>query len=194
MKCPKCGYNSFEFHDACKKCAHDLTGYKNSHGLKPIVLPHETRAIMAEKLMAGKAVEAPAPVADEPADMFSFDIPDAAPIEEPGAFLKDDPFSFDDDTPAPSPAGADFPFGKDQMSAQAKAEEDAFADLLESTAHTTIAEPSVPHAGETSPQAGSELGDFSWDDTPEPAPGETAKPAKDDFKSLFGDTDESAKK
>ena len=34
MKCPKCGYNSFEFHDVCKKCAHDLTSYKDIHGLK----------------------------------------------------------------------------------------------------------------------------------------------------------------
>ena len=38
MKCPKCGYNSFEIHDTCKKCANDLTSYKNIHGLKSIVL------------------------------------------------------------------------------------------------------------------------------------------------------------
>jgi len=189
MKCPKCGYNSFEFHDVCKKCAHDLTSYKDIHGLKPIVLPHETRAIMAEKLMAGRGEEVHASAADVPVDMFSFDIPDAEPIAEPSSFLKDDPFSFDDEPLAPAPAGGDFSFDKDQMSAQAKSEEDAFADLLESTSHSKDA--GVAPANDP---VGTELSDFNWDDTPDPATGETTKPAKDDFNSLFGETGESAKK
>ncbi len=76
MKCPKCGYNSFEIHDTCKKCANDLTSYKDIHGLKSIVLPLETRTVMAEKLMAEQAQDAPAAAVDAPADMFSFDLPE----------------------------------------------------------------------------------------------------------------------
>lgn len=187
MKCPKCGYNSFETHDTCKKCANDLTSYKDIHGLKPIVLPHETRAAMAEKLMAERTQDIPAAVADAPADMFSFDIPEDEAAPAAGTF-KDDPFNFGDEPAAPSLGGGDFSFGREQMSAQAKAEEDAFADLLESSSGG--ASPASPSAAAD----GMELGNFSWDDTPDTAPGEEAKPAKDGFNNLFGDTDDTAKK
>lgn len=193
MKCPKCGYNSFEIHDTCKKCANDLTSYKDIHGLKPIVLPHETRAVMAEKLMAEKAQEAPVAVADTPGDMFSFDIPEGETPAAAGTFLKDDPFNFGDDPAPASPGGDPFSFGKEQMSAQAKAEEDAFADLLESSSQTEgKSSPAPPAAG--SDQAGMELSNFSWDDTPDTASDEAAGPAKDDFNNLFGETDDTAKK
>jgi hypothetical protein len=196
MKCPKCGYNSFEIHDTCKKCANDLTSYKDIHGLKFIVLPHETRAIMAEKLMAEKAQDVPAAVAEAPVDMFSFDIPEGEATTDAGSFLKDDPFNFDDvpASPAPSPGGGDFSFGKEQMSAQAKAEEDAFADLLESSSQNKGGEHSIPQPVKASTQVESELSSFSWDDTPATASGEQAKPVEDDFNSLFGDTDDTAKK
>jgi len=191
MKCPKCGYNSFEIHDTCKKCANDLTSYKDIHGLKPIVLPQETRTVMAEKLMAEKAQDIPAAVADAPADMFSFDIPEGETSADAGSFLKDDPFNFGDDPAPTSLGGGEFSFGKEQMSAQAKAEEDAFADLLESSSRAEGGAPSAPQPIKTDPQDGMELGNFSWDDTPDTAPGETAKPDNDDFNNLFGDTDDS---
>jgi len=194
MKCPKCGYNSFEIHDTCKKCANDLTSYKDIHGLKSIVLPQETRTVMADKLMADKAQNVPVAEVEAPADMFSFDIPDVETTAEAGSFLKDDPFNFDDVPAAPSLGGGEFSFGKDQMSAQAKAEEDAFADLLESSSQNTTAPPAAVQPAEAHSTVGSELSDFTWDDTPDAAPGETAKPANDDFDSLFGDTDDTAKK
>lgn len=37
MKCPKCGFNSFEFLDNCKKCGSDLVHFKKNHGIDPIV-------------------------------------------------------------------------------------------------------------------------------------------------------------
>ena len=194
MKCPKCGYNSFEIHDTCKKCAHDLTSYKDIHGIKSIVLPLETRTIMAEKMMADKAQDAPVAVFDEPVDMFSFDIPDGETTAEAGSFIKDDPFDFGDEPAAPSLGGGDSPFGNVQMSAQAKAEEDAFADLIESSSQNKIEAPSAPQPAEAHNQFGSGLNSFSWDDTPDTVPGEAAKPAKDDFDSLFGDTDDTPKK
>jgi hypothetical protein len=194
MKCPKCGYNSFEIHDTCKKCANDLTSYKNIHGIKSVVLPHESRTIMADKLMAEKAENAPSAVVDAPVDMFSFDIPESETTSEAAPFIKEDPFDFGDEPASPSPGGGDFPFGKEQMSAQAKAEEDAFADLLESSSLNKSEAPSAPQPAEAHNQFGSDLTDFSWDDTPDTAPGEAAKPADDDFNSLFGNTDGTAKK
>jgi len=195
MKCPKCGYNSFEINDTCKKCAADLASYKEIHGLKSIVLPHETRMIMAEKLMAERVRDDQAAVVDTPVDMFSFDIPEVESTADTGTFLQDDPFNFDDEPPAQTLGGGEFSFGKEQMSAQAKAEEDAFADLLEATPQNKGGAPSAPKSAEANNQFESELSNFSWDDdTSASAPGEAAKPAEDDFNSLFGDTDDTAKK
>jgi hypothetical protein len=187
MKCPKCGYNSFEFHDSCKKCANDLTGYKQTYGLKSIVLPLEARTNMAAALMAEEALNAPAPDTSEAqADMFSFDVPDAV-VSNAAA---DDPFNFDDE---PAQTGGEFSFDEGQQSVQAQAEEDAFSDLLESTSQQepeSLAPAAATAAGNA---AESDLNSFSWDDTPDVAPGTETKPAEDGFDSLFGDLDDPAK-
>jgi hypothetical protein len=193
MKCPKCGYNSFEIHDICKRCSNDLSSYKDIHGLKPIVLPLETRTAMAEKMMAGKLEEEHAPVVDVPADMFSFDIPGDESGTATTSFKNDDPFDFGDE-PASSVPADDFSFTPEQMSAQAKAEEDAFADLLESNAPTQGAEPAATDAAAADSQIESELSSFAWDDVPAPAGTDAAKPVEDDFNSLFGDTDDTTSK
>ncbi|MBL0224189.1 MAG: hypothetical protein IPQ16_00990 [Geobacteraceae bacterium] len=186
MKCPKCGYNSFEIYDTCKKCANDLVSYKNIHGLKSIVLPLETRISMAEKLMAEKGLDEQAAVVDAPVDMFSFDTPENESTQQTDSFIKDDPFNFVDEPASPSSGGDEFSFNKDQISAQAKAEEEAFADLIESTSQIKSEGPSAQEAQESS--------DFSWDDTPTIATGEVNPPPEDDFNSLFGDTGDTAKK
>jgi hypothetical protein len=187
MKCPKCGYNSFEIHDTCKKCANDLTGYKNTHGLKSVVLPLEARTGMAEKLLAESSHDVQAVAADVPTDMFSFDVPDTAG-SSPSP--QDDPFNFGDEPATPALGGGEFSFGDDQKSAQAKAEEEAFASLLESSSQAP--KPGAA-AGAAAEDAGDDLSNFSWDDTPEAAPAGGAK-SSDDFNDLFGDTDEDAKK
>jgi len=38
MKCPKCGYNSFDHLDQCKKCTTDLTEHKARFGIKSVLL------------------------------------------------------------------------------------------------------------------------------------------------------------
>jgi hypothetical protein len=126
--------------------------------------------------------------------MFSFDIPEGDMVADTESFPPNDPFSFNDEPESPSLGSSDFSFGKEQMSAQAKAEEDAFADLLESTSQDKVSASSVPQPDAANRQAEPSLNDFSWDDTPEIAPGAAAKPADDDFNSLFGDTDDTAKK
>jgi hypothetical protein len=192
MKCPKCGYNSFEIHDICKRCSNDLSSYKDIHGLKPIVLPLETRTAMAEKMMAGKPEEEHAPVVDAPSDMFSFDIPGDESETATTSFKNDDPFDFGDEPAAAAPAD-DFSFTPEQMSAQAKAEEDAFADLLESNAPKHDAELAATETA-ADRQIESELSSFAWDDVPTPAGADAAKPVEDDFNSLFGDTDDTSSK
>ncbi len=39
MRCPKCGYNSFDHLDSCKKCGKDLVEFKQSYGIKSILFP-----------------------------------------------------------------------------------------------------------------------------------------------------------
>jgi len=73
MKCPKCGYISFETSDSCRKCSNDLSAFRQAHGLTPIVLPAAVRASMAKSLGAGETEHHPS---QEPAnDAFTFDLP-----------------------------------------------------------------------------------------------------------------------
>jgi hypothetical protein len=122
------------------------------------------------------------------ADMFSFDIPGGeATTVQPSP--QDDPFNFGDQPSSPAPAGDDFSFSEDQKAAQARAEEEAFADLLESAPRA----PQAAAAPAAAAQDQVDLSSFSWDDTPDEVAGSQAKPT-DDFNDLFGDTDENAKK
>lgn len=199
MKCPKCGYTSFEDNDTCKKCSQDLRAHRETYGLKPIVLQMEKRAAMAAA-MAAETVPAATPrqQAEQPADMFSFDIPDRNPEQLPSAEASgNDPFSFDD-TPPPPPSP--FSFDEVQTPARPISPEDAFADLLETTQRVEPPPSAPPGASPPPPLAGDapgeyDLSSFSWDDTPAaPAGGEARKKADDDFGSLFGETDDAAVK
>lgn len=206
MKCPKCGYNSFEFQDSCKKCAHDLSDYKATYGLKAIVLPQEARIAMAESCRAETAVADETPeTAVTGGDMFSFDLPEEETAAPAATTTEDDnPFNFDEEPAAPQSQEFDvFSFGEEPKSAQAKAEEDAFATLLESSSHDEdAATPPAPEGAGASSIGSSEfdLESFSWDETPETpaAPAETGQDAgtklDDDLNSLFGDMDDAAKK
>lgn len=49
MKCPKCGYNSFDYLDSCKKCGKDLVEFKQQFGIKSVLFPGAT-AVMATDL------------------------------------------------------------------------------------------------------------------------------------------------
>lgn len=195
MKCPKCGYNSFEGNDTCKKCSHDLTAHRLAYGLKPVVLQKEVRASMAAALVSEGAPSAVASLQPGPeTDTFSFDLPPEQPAAPPPESpFADDVFSFDE-PPPPAPS----PFSTTPGGEQAAAAHDPFADLLEPTrvggGTDTPAEKNGPAPG--APETGRgdyDLSDFSWDDTPESATADIKKPA-DDFDNLFGKVDEPAKK
>jgi hypothetical protein len=187
MKCPKCGFNSFEFYDSCKKCSGDLTGYKQTYSVTSIVLPQEAKARLAA--LSRSAESAPDQVNDT-------------------AVTHDDIFSFNlsDESPSVSAKGNDNPFDFDEPSSNSsKSEDDVFADLLESTSQTDEspfgeAEASFTPAAVKKTVAPAEpgefdLGNFSWDDSP--AETKTTAPGNegsDDFDSLFGDTKEDPSK
>lgn len=191
MKCPKCGFNSFEFYDKCKKCSNDLVGYKQTYSISSLVLPREAKEQLAAEFRSNESSADEMHVAAEAHDdIFSFDLPEeSSPASHQSA---DDPFSFDD--PSPSP--------RQEISAQS--EDDVFADLLESTSQadeSPFAAPAAAAAKTAAPAASGpgefDLGSFSWDETSTApaAPGTTGTADDaDDFDSLFGDTKENSTK
>jgi hypothetical protein len=125
MKCPKCGYHSFEHLDNCKKCSHDLSEHKSKYNLRGFI-------------SVGGAAPAEAPTAADVASIdtagsseadatdFGFDFldeeedqADEAPAkvplgEEPQGLSLDQPFGVDSETiPADTPAEKDNKPGKD---------------------------------------------------------------------------------
>lgn len=39
MKCPKCGYHSFEYLERCRKCGNDLAAFKSKFNLRSLIFP-----------------------------------------------------------------------------------------------------------------------------------------------------------
>ena len=214
MKCPKCGFNSFEYHDVCKKCSSDLAGYKLTHGILPVVLPREAREAMAssQRIAETDETEQAAQAPETHADMFTFDLPeDEAPAQDTPPSSDHDPFNFNDEPAAPAQAFAGFTFDGeetsetdapapgtpptanadpfafddeldvtklpslddltfpvDRQSAQTKAEDDAFADLLESTSRDDTADGTAitpPPAASPGAPGEFDLENFAWNDT-----------------------------
>ncbi len=83
MKCPKCGFNSFEFLDNCKKCGVSLESFKKSLGVSPVVFVSgqplmETPQPPPSSLPPGEAFLAAVPVVQQNEDSeetFTWDIP-----------------------------------------------------------------------------------------------------------------------
>jgi hypothetical protein len=185
MKCPKCGFNSFEYYDSCKKCSSDLTGYKQTYSITSIVLPPEVI-----KMLAAESIEAESEtdhISDSPEthdDIFSFDLPDDTLVAT--TVENDDPFNFNEPEPPSS-----------MPTASNSDDDDVFANLLESTSQMdespfAAAQPATAPAAAkiadlTSDPGEFDLSSFSWDDTPAVTPTPEAPEVTDDFDSLFGD-------
>lgn len=205
MKCPKCGYNSFENNDACPKCLADLTGFKGTFGLSPLIFPGQIRSTMAEAMMTGLlSVEQSDVHTQETAhdDMFAFDIAS----DTPAASLSKDPFDFGEEPPTPVMAkgGGEFSFDDEEKK---PGEADPFASLLESTSQAdddpfaslgSVSTSTATNAAEpTNGTTELDLNSFSWDETTSTvaAPENNgASAASDEFDSLFSDLDDAAKK
>lgn len=86
MKCPKCGYNSFDHLESCKKCGGDLAQFKADHGL-------------SGPLFAGRPASKEAGTSP---------LPDPVRVDEPDSDLHPD-FDHeagDEDDSAPKPGNA----------------------------------------------------------------------------------------
>lgn len=174
MKCPKCGYNSFEFLDTCKKCKHDLSAFKQSLGINfPAISPVVDAAAPAAATVATALASAAAPATAAAGETFTWDEPatSPAPVKQ-----GDDIFSSMDldfaTTPAPA-ASAPASFEMDSPMAAATAAPSAASEA--------------------------ELPDFSFDEPADAAPAEpsptsfgSAPASEDDFASLLeiGDNSE----
>jgi hypothetical protein len=191
MKCPKCGFNSFEYYDICKKCSSDLVGYKQTHSITTLVLPLEAKEKLAAEFRAAERSADPVNDSVETHDdIFSFDLPDDSSAQS--SKNNDDPFNFDVPSLPPVQTISTVP------------DEDLFADLLETTPqHRNVSPPSVPPsalspsaptADSTSGLGDFDLESFSWDDTPTSVATPDSNTDPDDFDALFGDTEESTVK
>lgn len=193
MKCPKCGFNSFEYYDTCKKCSSDLVAFKQTHSITPMVLPFEVKEMLAAESGAAQSDTEQTIVSQETHDdMFSFDLPDDA-IPAP-VHVNDDPFNFNE------------PATDTTASASSASDNDAFANLLETTSQSdespfAAATPSAAPTPVSAPPADValapgefDLESFSWDDTPTTPAAPNKVELADDFDSLFGDTKETPHK
>lgn len=124
MKCPKCGFNSFEYYDSCKKCSADLTGYKQTYSIASLVLPLEAREKLGGRFLSPETVtDGIGQPPETDSDIFSFDLPEDTPSE--AAQQSYDPFNSDE---PPSISG---------QSESLSSSNDIFADFLESTSNAT---------------------------------------------------------
>lgn len=69
MKCPKCGYHSFEHLDNCKKCGQDLTAHKAKYKLRGYTISAATAVAAAGAEQSVAATDS----ADEESIDFGFD-------------------------------------------------------------------------------------------------------------------------
>ena len=112
MKCPKCGFNSFEYLDNCRKCNNDLIGFKQSLGIQPVILP----SLQKSQVLASEVADDTSFGIEEPATGdFSWEGESAdigtSPATEtarPGSVSAVEPaptegFSFGESEPAKSP-------------------------------------------------------------------------------------------
>ncbi len=151
MKCPKCGFNSFDYLESCKKCGNDLKDFKEKFGLRSILFPHneEVASVMGQGLsgtavMASPAVSSTeaAPSSPQPQQPSVVEAAVSNPQEE----TEEDPFDLD--WSEEGGEGLEFSqkddaFALDDTSGQAfdfEAEEDAEERLQEDSTPPAAAE------------------------------------------------------
>ena len=107
MKCPKCGYHSFDHLDSCKKCSHDLVEHKEKFSLRGFFAPRQTATTTAvAEPVIDESYEEEEPTADGSVD-FGFDFLDEE--DDPTGKASED-ISLGDDS---QNVNIDQPFGVD---------------------------------------------------------------------------------
>lgn len=142
MKCPKCGYNSFEFLDNCKKCSSDLVAFKDSLGIRPVILP-----------FMAKAAEAPAMGFTTDSALLEQTVP--ANISEP--IGEDDAFSWDEPLAEESPKQEESIPGLGMGSAQGEKDDAGLFSFGEESATDSFGEFSFEEVAKESSQQAAAL-------------------------------------
>jgi hypothetical protein len=149
MKCPKCGYNSFEFLNACKKCGAEFVSFKKNHRISPVILTPgaapEIKTAPVESIPSAAVVPPVIPdsIVERAADDFSWE----TSAEPAVASREENPYS-----------GFDLGF---QDSVDAGTQDKAF------TGFSFSDEPVEQHPVQTPSPEGDGLDDFSFEEAPE---------------------------
>ncbi len=184
MRCPKCGYNSFDHLDTCKKCGKDLIEFKEKFGIKSVLFPGRSGRSedVVEELhedVADVAVAATAAaVGAASADVGALGVEEDFGVEPPAAS-----------------AGESDDFGFDFMGDSAEDDDLSFDELFEEAAEEEDLEESIEGPADKTPEPPAEntaaddfdfpededeeLDDFGFD-LDEPEGGEKGDP-KDPF-------------
>ena len=113
MKCPKCGYHSFEYLERCRKCGNDLAAFKAKFNLRSLIFP-KRQSGTAAPAVAGEdfafEAESSAPVVAAAVTAVA-----ATAVSTAAANATDFGFDFMDETPvadesSPTPADGASPF------------------------------------------------------------------------------------
>jgi hypothetical protein len=148
MKCPKCGYNSFEFLDACKKCGAEFVSFKKNHRINPVILTsgavQETMLSPVEPVISAAA--APPVVADFAEERAGDDFSWETSAEPAAAGREESPYS-----------GFDLGF---QETADSGTQDQAF------TGFSFSDEPADQHPAQTFSREVDGLDEFSFEEAP----------------------------
>ncbi|PLX97328.1 MAG: hypothetical protein C0622_13220 [Desulfuromonas sp.] len=119
MKCPKCGYTSFDYLDTCKKCGKDLAEFKERFGIRSILFPNKPQGNEAPAVSEGVMEAAATVAAETAAEEVSVETPAAADQNAPVVAPM-----------APQEAAGD-DFGFDFMGEEGEEEDLSFDELFE---------------------------------------------------------------
>ena len=145
MKCPKCGYNSFDYLDSCKKCGKDLVEFKQRFGIKSVLFP------------GAAGISAATPEED---DILAVETPELAAATAMGATAA----AVDKGKGTADSAEAD-DFGFDFMGESSEEEDLSFDDLFEEAPETEDMEESLeaPKADSADEAQATADEDFAFD-------------------------------
>lgn len=93
MKCPKCGYHSFDHLNDCKKCGNDLVAHKEKFNLRGFYAPGQSEPVAAVEQPVAEsdpvATDSPAGPSSDNVD-FGFDfLDDDNTNDSPAADIND---------------------------------------------------------------------------------------------------------
>ncbi|HEY5673598.1 MAG TPA: RDD family protein [Malonomonas sp.] len=179
MRCPKCGYNSFDHLNSCKKCGKELLEYKQRYGIKSVLFPGQMKPPMA----AG--AEADSTVVDAAVAAATVAVAGSA-----AAGAVSETFSAE----APSSEADDFGF--DFMGESEEEEDLSFDELFDEAPVDEDVEETLPgpKPAAAAKAEAEDIAEFSFDSAAEDEPVAEAVPAEAELDNDFGfDLDDAVK-